>query len=101
MKNTSLAAAPPVRYRDFYVRLATSVIAAHIVTIFGEKESTFELLTLSKYYLGFFVSLAIAFLLINYIYWITTLLDRKYPWEQRPLQRSLLQTLLGMIVPAI
>lgn len=100
MKNTSLVA-PPVRYRDFYVRLITAIVAAHIVTVFGETKSTFELLMMPGYYLGFAVSLLIALLLINYIYWITVRLDRKYAWEGKPLVRTLLQLLLGLVVPAL
>lgn len=91
----------PVRYRDLYVRLIAAIAAAFIVTIFGEHKSLFELLTMPLFYLGFLVSLAIALVLISYIYWVTVQLDRRYPWEQQALVRTLLQLLLGLLVPAL
>lgn len=90
----------PIRYHDLYVRIAASVIGAHIVVIFGEPLSTFEILLKSYYYPAFAISFVIAFLLITYVWWVSTFLNRKYDWEHYPLSRTLLQTLLGMVVPA-
>lgn len=90
----------PIRYHDLYVRIAASVIGAHIVVIFGEPLSTFEILLKSYYYPAFAISFVIAFLLITYVWWVSTFLNRKYDWEHYPLSRTLLQMLLGMVVPA-
>ncbi|WP_316787779.1 LytTR family DNA-binding domain-containing protein [Pedobacter frigoris] len=90
----------PIRYKDLYVRISASVIAAHIIVIFGEPDSTFEILLKSYYYPAFGISFVIAFLLISYVHWVTSFLDKRKDWEHHLFSRALLQVLLGFIAPA-
>lgn len=90
-----------VRYKDLPIRIILSITGALIFTIYGEKESTLELLLLPEFYPAFVISLVIASVVIHYVYAANTLLNRSYDWQKVPLQRALLQLLVSLAIPAL
>jgi len=89
------------RYHDLWFRLVVALFAAHFVVVFGEKESTFQLMLTWDYYRSVLFSFVIAFLLVSLAYLVTCRLDRYYDWKQLTIQRIGLQLLLGLILPAV
>lgn len=90
-----------VNYNDLSIRLVLSIGAAHIMTAFNESEHFFEIVVTSSYLRGFMVSFIIALLVINYIYLVTTRLDRLYNWVEHTFIRFIWQLLLGFAIPAL
>lgn len=90
-----------VRYNDLPIRIFLAVIAAHIMTIYNEQDSFFEALFTISYLRGFIASFVMAYVVLWYIYYITTRLDRRYDWHSQTLIRFILQACIGFIAPAI
>lgn len=90
-----------VRYNDLPIRIFLAVIAAHIMTIYNEHDGFFEALFTISYLRGFIASLVMAYMMLWYIYYITTRLDRRYDWHNHTLIRFILQACIGFIAPAI
>jgi hypothetical protein len=88
-------------YHDLYFRLIISVIAAHFIVSFGEKETLFELLVLWYYYRALFFSFIISFLLITTINLISAALDKRYDWREDTVVRTAMQLLCGVVIPSI
>lgn len=89
------------RYNDLVLRLIFAFIGAHIVTEFGGNEPWLNRLFTREYFIEFGSTLAITLLIVQLVYWATIILDRHFDWYEKPLQRTLLQALLGILVPAI
>lgn len=96
-----MEAPPRTVYKDLYFRLIISLLAAHFIVVFGEKQSWAELLLYPNYYISVAGSFIIAFLVVSLVRWLTSRLDRKYDWFQQPIQRAGLQILLVLVVPSI
>jgi uncharacterized membrane protein len=90
-----------IRYNDFWLRVISSVIAAHFIVVYGVEKSLFHILLTPIYYVAMAGSVTIAFILITFVRWIYIRLDRKYGWMERPVERTGLQLLLGLIAPGI
>ncbi|HVW96802.1 MAG TPA: LytTR family DNA-binding domain-containing protein [Mucilaginibacter sp.] len=88
-------------YNDLFLRIIISLIAGHIIVVFGEDDSFFQLLLNWDYYRSVLLSALIAFLLVSLINRITVLLDRKFDWKSKPIERTGLQLLLGFVTPGI
>ena len=96
-----LQSSTPVRYRDFYFRLIAAVCGALLATEFGGTDGIFTRLMSKWFYIEFFASLLIAYLLIEAIYRITVFLDRYYDWVEHPLLRVGLQLIMGVGIPGL
>ena len=90
-----------VQYNDRYFRIVSALVAAHFITVFGEKESLFQILLYKYYYIALGCGAVIAFVLITVINVITRKLDKHWDWRTYPIQRTGLQLLLGLILPAL
>ncbi|WP_461789454.1 LytTR family DNA-binding domain-containing protein [Pedobacter sp.] len=90
-----------VSYNDFWLRVISSVIAAHFIVVYGVEKSLFHILLTPVYYVAMAGSVTIAFILITFVRMIYIRLDRKYGWIERPVERTGLQLLLGLIAPGI
>lgn len=90
-----------VQYKDFGIRLVLSLVAAHVMTAYNEPESFFEVVATESYRRGFIASFVMAFLIVNFIYYITIRLDRLYTWHKQTFLRFLWQVLLGIVAPAL
>lgn len=88
-------------YHDFYFRVIIALLAAHLIIAFGEKESFFQLLVMPAYYWSLLPSFVIAFLLVNFVNFITVRLDKKHDWIRQPLLRAGLQLTLALLLPAV
>ncbi len=90
-----------IRYNDFWLRIIASVIAAHFIVVYGVEKSLFQVLLTPIYYVAMAGSVTIAFILITVVRWIYIKLDRRFDWLQRPVERTGLQVLLGLVAPGI
>ena len=86
-------------YNDLVYRLIFAIAGAHLVTEFGGNEPWLQRLFTKEYYIEFGSTLAITLLIIHMVWWATVVLDRNFPWHGLPVQRVLLQLLLGLVVP--
>lgn len=90
-----------VRYHDLLFRIILSLVAAHLVVAFGEKDTFFQLLVLWDYWRSLCFSFIIAFVLVSIVYLCTCWLDFRFHWTTKTLARAGLQTVLGLVLPAV
>lgn len=93
--------AKPIVYNDGWTRLIFTVVGAHIVTEYGGNEPWLSRVMTTEYYIEFGSTFAITFLDTWLIYLVTRKLDRRLSWITHPIQRAVLQVLLGVIVPTL
>ena len=89
-----------VDYKDLYLRLAACLAASHIIVIYGEPKSVFEIMLLPEYYIALLGSTLIAFVLFSIVRFITIKLDRTFSWKERTAERIGMQSFFGLIVPS-
>ncbi|SDE87272.1 LytTr DNA-binding domain-containing protein [Mucilaginibacter pineti] len=99
MQEAALSYTSPIAYKDLYLRLIVCIIATHIVIVYGETQSTFEILLTPEYYYAFTGSFIIAFLLFGSVRYIVIKLDKKFDWMQQPVYRTGLQLFFGLMIP--
>ncbi|TRW21490.1 LytTR family transcriptional regulator [Flavobacterium zepuense] len=90
-----------IKYKDGYFRLVLGAMAAHIIVMYNIDKGFFEALFTISYLRGFIGSWIIAMLLIQYVYYVTVRLDRKYDWHNNTLLRLLWQLLVAFGAPSI
>ncbi|TRW21087.1 LytTR family transcriptional regulator [Flavobacterium zepuense] len=90
-----------IKYKDGYFRLVLGAVAAHIIVMYNIDKGFFEALFTISYLRGFIGSWIIAMLLIQYVYYVTVRLDRKYDWHNNTLLRLLWQLLVAFGAPSI
>jgi hypothetical protein len=90
-----------IKYKDFWFKITGSLIASEIIDALGREESFFYRFTTRYFYTDLLGGFAIALLLWEVVRFATCYLDKKYDWIEKPVQRILLQTILGVIVPAL
>nr|WP_199078248.1 LytTR family DNA-binding domain-containing protein [Pedobacter sp. ASV19] len=91
----------PVEYRDFYLRLAACLIASHILVVYGETRSTFEMMLMPEYYYAVGGSTVIALILFTIMRGINIKLDRKFGWRDKTVERVGMQFFWGLAVPSV
>jgi hypothetical protein len=89
----------PIAYKDFYLRLVACIVATHIVIVYGETQSTFEILLTPEYYYAFAGSAIIAFTLFGAVRWVVLKLDKRFDWMRQPIYRIGLQIFFGLMIP--
>lgn len=99
-KTVSTSFPMPVRYKDRTFRLAVAVLGAHFLTVFGYEAPVAQIMLQRNYWVAMVFGTLIAFSGITLVYKMTVLLDRRYDWYLRPLHRSVLQALLGWMMPS-
>lgn len=90
-----------VRYNDLSLRIIASVLAAHFIVVYGVEKTFFQILLTPIYYVAMAASITIAFILITFVRWVFIKLDRRFDWVIRPVERSGLQLLFGLVAPGI
>jgi hypothetical protein len=90
-----------VPYNDFYLRLIACLIAAHMIVVYGEPKSIFELLLIPEYYYACAGSFVIAYLLFSLVRLSFVRLDRKFDWSEQLAIRIALQIFFGLVIPGI
>jgi hypothetical protein len=88
-----------LQYKDFYLRLVACLIASHIIVVYGETESVFEMLLTKDYYYAVGYSFVIAFILFTIVRQTFIWLDKKFDWMEQPVVRLGLQVFFGLIIP--
>jgi DNA-binding LytR/AlgR family response regulator len=88
-------------YHDFWFKIVGSLVASEIIDTLGREESFFYRFTTSYFYMDLLGGFVIALLLWETVRFATRYLDKKYDWMEKSVQRILLQTILGVIVPAL
>ena len=99
--STSTTIIMPVRYNDLYFRIIAALLAAHCIVAFGDKETLFQLLLDKYYYMALGSSFVIALVLVTIVNFITRKLDRHFDWKVYPVERTGLQLLAGLVLPAV
>lgn len=89
---------PPL-YRDLWVRIFVSVLAAHLVLALNEPENFIELLQLPGYLPLLLQNWLLVFLIFSCVRSITIVLDKDFPWAGRFTTRIFFQVFFGMGVP--
>jgi hypothetical protein len=84
-----------------YLRLIACIIATHIIIVYGETKSTFEILLTPEYYYAFIGSLVIALSLFTSVRAITMKLDENFDWMEQPVYRIGLQAFFGFMIPGL
>lgn len=92
---------PPPQYNDYAFRVIIALLAAHLLIVYGEHKSTFEMLLIPGYYKSLLGSFLIAWALVEYVGWVTRKLDKSYDWRAHVFQRSALQTALALGLPSL
>lgn len=90
-----------IRYNDFWLRIVASILAAHFIVMYGVEKPLFHVLLTPIYYIAMAASVLIAFILMSFVRWINTRLDRRFDWMQKPMERTGLQVLLGWVAPGL
>ncbi len=90
-----------VRYNDLSLRVIASILAAHFIVVYGVEKTLFQILLTPIYYLAMAASITIAFILISFVRGVYIKLDRKFDWINKPVERTGLQVLLGLVVPGL
>lgn len=78
--------------------LPISIFSAHLFVAYQQEENLIQIFFKPGYFIAFFVSICIAFLLILSVKYTTRILDRKQAWEADKLQRLWLQFFYGFVI---
>lgn len=78
-------------------KVLLAITAGHVIVVFGEEESFFDLIEQNLYIPAFIGSVLIAFSMIESVFRVTALLEHKYDWEMSWLTRSAWQFLVGIV----
>lgn len=89
-----------VSYSDLYLRLAACLAASHIIVVYGESRSVFEIMLVPEYYIAVIGSTIIAFILFSIVRFITIRLDLIFPWRSRTTERIGMQFFFGFVLPS-
>ncbi len=101
MKSPAQSSLWPYKHFEKTLRVCMAVVAAHIIVVNGTNYSIFTLLLIKGYYIEMGFSVMVALIIIGWVNHISNRLDRRYPWEEHLLSRTVLQFLLGIIVPTL
>ena len=88
------------KYQDLNVRIIVSIAAAFFICAQSNDKDFSELMLTLTYYIALLVSAVIAFILFEMVHRLNILLDKKLPWKESPIIRTLSQLLFGIVVPA-
>jgi hypothetical protein len=88
-------------YNDFWFKIGGSLVASQIIDSIGREESYFQRFTTKYFYTDLLGGFVIALLLWETVRFVVRYLDKSYDWFEKPIQRILLQLLLGVFVPAL
>ncbi|HWV72854.1 MAG TPA: LytTR family DNA-binding domain-containing protein [Pseudosphingobacterium sp.] len=87
-------------YKDIFIRIVLSLLAAHFIVTFGDEESIEQIISNFNYYNALLASFIISFLLLYIIWLFTRYLDTKFDWQQHTTKRIIAQIGLGIVLPA-
>lgn len=86
------------RVRNLLIRLGLALLAAHFIVVHDADETWAELFTKDYYYLSLMGSFIIAIILIEFIYFVTYKLNRKYENAKLSPKRMRMQFFFGFVL---
>ncbi|PWN64126.1 LytTR family DNA-binding domain-containing protein [Chryseobacterium viscerum] len=89
-----------IAYNNKKLRITGAFAASFYILFHGRSINLVKAFTSPGFYVALAISFAISFLLTYTVHIITVWLDKRSPWRSEPVKRSLLQFLLGVILPA-
>lgn len=90
-----------VIYNNRKFRIISAFVASFCVVIYGTRFDVLRALTSPIFYLVLAISFAVAFLLVQFVHYITKRLDAHYDWRTQFVERMVFQILLGVVVPMV
>lgn len=84
-------------YRDFWVRLIVSFLAAHFILSHTTEYGFFEVIMVNGYTLSLIGSFIIASIIVYAVFKVTVILDKKVPYATNWKKRFTYQLLLGVL----
>lgn len=90
-----------IQYPSHFYRLLWSFFAAQLVVLYGDKHTLEATLANPYYHMAWLASMAIAYVVINFVFWMTSLLDQHYPWGRSYRLRLPRQLMAGVVVPLL
>lgn len=88
-------------YRDLWIRVGGSVIAAHYIDALGRPESFFHRLTYYYYYIDLLFGSLIAFSVWSFVRYLIIQLDKRFSWFEHTTTRLLIQLILCLLLPLV
>lgn len=88
-------------YPNNYIRLTISVFAAFFIVLNGRWELIAKAFRSPSFYVAVAISFGIAYLMLTVIHRGSILLDRQAPWHKSVGKRTVLQLLVGVILPIV
>ncbi len=90
-----------VRYNNVIFRLTGSLCAAVFITLYGKGTGLLVAMKYPSFYLQVALSFSVAFFLTLLCHYSTTVLDKHFDWLSKPVRRSGLQVVFGIMIPAL
>ena len=90
--------------KNFYhllIRLLVALLASHFIVVHSAEETWLELFSNTYYYLSLFYSMVIAFLLIEYVYFISKRINNAFEEPNLIKKRMNAQFLFGFCIAAL
>lgn len=92
---------PNNSYRPgFFSILYTSIISSHLIISIGDKRNLLQLILYRDYFISLGYIGAAAFVVVFYVVWIDSNLNRFYDWREKFAERMFYQILLALVLPA-
>lgn len=88
-------------YKDFWFKIFGCLIASYIIDAINREETIFQRLSSKYFYIDLAGGFIIAFILWEIVRFGTRYLDKKISWTANPVKRTLLQLLIGVLLPSL
>lgn len=89
-----------INYNNRKLRIGAALVASIYIVLHGRLNLILTALTSLSFYIALTVSFSIALLLVYYVHKITIVLDEHVGWRSDPVKRSILQFIIGIIIPS-
>jgi len=88
-------------YLNTTTKLFFAFCTAQLVVLYQEKHTLIQILKNPFYYLALGVSLIIAYAVIEWVVWVTRVLDYQYPWARNSSRRWPRQVFYSILLPLL
>lgn len=91
----------PVVYKDFWFKIISCLVSSYIIDALDREETIFQRLGSKYFYIDLVGGFVIALILWEIVRFGTRYLDKKLSWTEHPVKRTLLQLLIGVLLPSL
>lgn len=88
-------------YKNKKLRIGAALVASVYIVFHGRPLNLVKAFTSPGFYIAVITSFAISLILVYAVHRITAYLDRRYDWRSGPVQRSVMQFVFGIVLPAL